>query len=64
MSDETKPLFDKWFFEDDYGSFGGTRALYFFDDVKSGANPTMLRKWLEAAFYVGYEHGKEVEKSE
>lgn len=60
LNDEevSRKLFEKWFLDDDYGSFGGTRSLYFFDDVKSGANATVLRKWLEAAFQVGYQNGK------
>lgn len=56
--DESRKHFENWFLNEDYGSFGGTRSLYFFDDVKSGANATVLRKWLEAAFSVGYQSGK------
>lgn len=57
-SEDSSRAFEKWFCEDDYGGFGGTRELYLFDDIKSGANPTIIRKWLESAFSVGYENGK------
>ena len=58
--DLTEEAFEFWFTEDEYGSFGSTREMYFISlvDLAPIQHIEMMKRWVKAAFEVGYIVGK------